>query len=371
MKIKTIQRSFYRIVLAAVVLVALLVPAGASQAQAIIKVSDTVNLKFGILLQAWADWQQLAGPEGSLLGYQQNLFLRRARFLFAGNVAKDVSFFIETDNPNLGKTPKALGSGFILQDAFGSWKLADEFAIQGGLILIPLCRNCNTSAASLLTIDYESLSFLESAPTQSSVGRDTGFQALGYLLGGRLEYRAGAYQGMRDERGKQAFRFTGRLMYDFLDKEQGQFYPGTYFANKKVLAIGASYDTQKSYAAYAFDGFLNLPFGKDALTAEIDFINYNGGYLFPALHKQDDIQVQAGYFFHAVKLMPFGNYEHQGFIQDEFKKGNTTKWQLGLGYYPYGYNFNIKFAYRYVRNSNNPALHSTNEYTLQLQFFYF
>jgi len=144
----------------AVGLVLAAVIAPPASAQAIIKVSDTVNFKFGVLLQGWADWQQLnvgaagAGPgvTGATDGYQQNLFIRRFRLLFGGQIAKDVTFFAETDNPNLGKavgtTSKSLGSGFILQDAFVEWKIANEFILDGGLILIPLCRNCNESAAS-------------------------------------------------------------------------------------------------------------------------------------------------------------------------------------------------------------------------------
>ena len=45
-------------------------------------------------------------------------------------------------------------------------------------------------AASLLPIDYGPYTFANSAPTQSSVGRDTGIQARGYLANKRLEYRA-------------------------------------------------------------------------------------------------------------------------------------------------------------------------------------
>ena len=44
-----------------------------------------------------------------------------------------------------------------------------------------------------------------------------------------------------------------------------------------MLALGAGYDTQSDYKAFAFDGFLNLPFGKNALTVELDYINYDGG----------------------------------------------------------------------------------------------
>ena len=42
---------------------------------------------------------------------QQNLFLRRARFFLGGQVAKDVTFFFMTDNPNLGKSTQTLTSG--------------------------------------------------------------------------------------------------------------------------------------------------------------------------------------------------------------------------------------------------------------------
>lgn len=382
MKIKSIQRSFYRIVLPALVLAALLVPAGVSQAQAIIKVSDTVNLRFGILLQSWADWQQIAGASaGTLGGYQQNLFIRRARILFAGNVAKGVSFFLDTENANLGKasgtTAKALGTGFQLLDAYGKWEIAPEFAIEGGLILIPLCRNCNTSAATLLTLDYGSYSFQENGPTQSTTGRDTGFQALGWALDGRFEYRIGAYQGARQTtQSKNAFRFTGRLAYNFLDKETGlQFYPGTYLAAKKVLAIGASYDTQKNYGAFGADIFYNQPIGKNALTLEVDYINYNPGFLATStFFKQQDIMVFGGFYFAGPKLLPFVRFE---FLEPMLATDRAEdlvrqqKFQAGMTYYPFGHNLNFKFAYTYLRFPNNSLIHSTNEYTIQMQVFYF
>ena len=176
-----------RFALVSLVLLIALLPAVAS-AQAIIKVNDNVNFKLGILLQGWADWQGLSDAAGNTAGFQQNLFLRRARFLVGGQVAKDVTFFFMTDNPNLGKatapaTAKAPATGFIVQDAFMEWAIANEFRLQGGLILIPLCRNCNSSAHNLVTMDYGTWSFQESGPTQSSTGRDTGFQVKGFLVG--------------------------------------------------------------------------------------------------------------------------------------------------------------------------------------------
>jgi hypothetical protein len=380
------HRSFFRFVLPVAVVVTILVAAAPLNAQAVLKVNDTVNFKFGMLLQAWADWQELSDANGNTAGYQQNLFIRRARFLFAGQLTKDVSFFLDTENANLGKNPKnttgtQLGTGFQLLDFYGEWKIATEFQLQGGLILIPLCRNCNESAASQLTLDYGSFSFQESAVTGSTIGRDTGFQVKGYLLDGRLEYRAGAYQGTRQSGSKNPFRFTGRLAYNFLDKEQVQFYPGTYLAAKKVLALGASYDTQgggtviagekKSYRAYSFDGFLNLPFGKNALTAEIDFINYSGGTTFTTLFHQDTFLAQAGFYFGIPKVMPFFRYEEQSFRDTAREAGNSRNIQAGLTWYPYGQNFKLTGAWTERKKPKDPKTATTSEFTLQMQVFYF
>src|SRR5512141_580062 len=78
-----------RFALVTLALLLALLPAVAN-AQAIIKVNDNVNFRLGILLQGWADWNGVSDTAGKTAGFQQNLFLRRARFWFGGQVAKDV-----------------------------------------------------------------------------------------------------------------------------------------------------------------------------------------------------------------------------------------------------------------------------------------
>jgi hypothetical protein len=373
----------YRFALVSLALLIALLPAVAN-AQAIIKVNDTVNFKLGILLQGWADWNGQSDAAGNTAGFQQNLFLRRARFFLGGQVAKDVTFFFMTDNPNLGKSTqtltsgttgvKAPGTGFIVQDAFVEWAIANEFRLDGGLILIPLCRNCNTSAVNLVSMDYGTWSFQESASTQSSVGRDTGFQAKGYLAGDHLEYRAGVYSGFRAPGVKNSFRFAGRLQYNVFDVEKVPFYPGTYFGKKKILAIGAGYDAQSDYSAYAGDVFFDFPVGGgNGITAQADYIHYDGGVTFntAALFKQDDLFVEAGFFLGGPKIMPFVRYEQQRYSDDVNKALNRTKYQGGLGFYPYGANFNIKAGFGRTDAADNPNVASTNQYTIQVQVFYF
>lgn len=371
-----------RFVLVSLALLIALLPAVAN-AQAIIKVNDVVNFKFGIVLQAWADWNGQSNAVGDTAGFQQNLFLRRARFLVGGQVAKDVTFFFMTDNANLGKSTqtvvggagaKAPATGFVVQDAFVEWAIANEFRLDAGLILIPLCRNCNSSAHNLITMDYGTWSFQESASTQSSTGRDTGFQAKGYLAGDHLEYRAGVYSGFRAPGVKNSFRFAGRLQYNVFDVEKAPFYTGTYFGKKKILSIGAGYDAQSDYSAYAGDVFFDFPVGGgNGITAQADYIHYDGGVTFntAALFKQDDLYVEAGFFLGGPKIMPFIRYEQQSYSADVNKGLNRTFYQGGLGYYPYGSNFNIKAGFTRKDAPDNPNVASTNQYTVQVQVFYY
>ncbi|MDL1950926.1 50S ribosomal protein L33 [Acidobacteria bacterium ACD] len=202
--------------------VALVLAAARADGQAVIKVNDDVNFKFGVLLQGQADWLESSTADD----WQQNLFLRRMRLLVGGNIAKNVSFFFETDSPNLGKTVGGTktGASMIVQDAFLSWKLAEEFTIDGGLILTGIAHNSLQSAASLLPIDYGAYSFDFSRPTQNVTGRDTGFQLRGYPFAKKLEYRVGVWSGQRDSASKQSFRTTARLQYNFLDADTGFFY---------------------------------------------------------------------------------------------------------------------------------------------------
>ena len=367
------NRSYFRFFFAAAITVAILAIAVPANAQAIIKVSDTVNVRFGMLLQAWADEQEIATLTGGTSGYAQNLFIRRVRFLMAGQIAKGVTFFLDTENANLGKAPKALGTGFQLLDAYGSWEIAPEFAIQGGLILIPLCRDCNSSAAALLGLDYGMWSFQESAPTQSSVGRDTGFQLKGYFLKNHLEYRVGAYSGFRQTNAKNSFRYAGRVQYNVFDTETAQFYTTQYFATKKILAIGGGFDTQSSYYSFAGDLMLNLPIGKDAFTFQGDYIWYNGSTFFTqvAIRRQTVLFLEAGYYICPLKVEPFAVYQQQDYTNAPDEILNKRAFQAGLSFYPFGNNLNFKLAWTLREFPHDANTHKTNEFTLQMQVFYF
>jgi hypothetical protein len=72
--------------------------------------------------------------------HHDNLFVRRFRVMFGGQVAKNVTFFAETDVPNLGKTVNGVKTSqptLILQDAYGELKASEGFMLDAGYMYIP------------------------------------------------------------------------------------------------------------------------------------------------------------------------------------------------------------------------------------------
>jgi hypothetical protein len=351
---------------AAMAVAAVLLPAVAN-AQAIIKVNDDVWFRFGIQLQGWADWNQ--SPVNN--GYAENLYLRRDRFLVTGSVAPGVTFFFQTDQPNLGKTVKtSLTTGFVVQDAWMEWKINDAFAIDGGKFLVPLSRNELQSTVSFLTLDISPTSTVFLAPTGTDATRDTGFEAKGYLInGGHLEYRYAVMQGIRQEGSRNGFRNSAYLQYDFFDTERGYVYAGTNLGNKKILALSGGYDGQSNYHAYSADLFWNLPdAAKDELGGQVQWVHYDGNTFIPTLPRQNDYLVELAYYISAAKFQPFGKWEQQKFVADSQMKNDVTRWGAGFHYYVYGQN--LKLSAQYLRIMPKAPIKDTNEFTLAMQVWY-
>jgi hypothetical protein len=343
-----------------------IVAAAPAVAQVQIKVNDDVNFRFGVLGQFQGEWVEDPVEDDT----QQNLFLRRIRLLFGGQVAKNVTFFVETDAPNLGKTVngnKNISPDLVVQDAYAEVKFHNAFALDVGLMFVPFSRNSVQSAATLLPIDYGAYTFATSGPTQSTIGRDTGVQAKGYFLENRLEYRLGAFQGARDSRSHRAFRYTGRVQVQLLDPEpQGFFYAGTYLGARRVAAIGAAFDAQDEYNAFNVDGFLDYPIGPGAITAQAAYQRLDGDTTFLTLPEQDIVLLELGYFIRQYKISPVFQYTSRGIAGTDV--GDETRWSIGVNYWWAGHNTNVKAAWGRI----DPRFGADqNQFVVQLQFFYY
>ncbi|HEX9161355.1 MAG TPA: porin [Thermoanaerobaculia bacterium] len=334
-----------------------------------IKVSDTVNFRFGLLLQPQADFQ-----ENNAGGTGENLMLRRVRFIASGQLAKPVFFFFQTENSRLGgaigTANKVISTGFQTIDAVAEYRYSKPLNIQAGLIYLPTSREALKSSGSEYMIDVNTYAFTATGALGGTAGRDTGFLLRGYFLGDHLEYRAGAFSGLRDATSRNTFRKIARVQYNFLDTEPYALpsYPGAYFGTKRIVALGAAYDGQHNYRGDTADLYWDLPTGFGSWLGTLSYMMLDGKNFTSALPKSNIYVADVGAFAKAVKLGPWLRYEQRNFAAPNSNKDEKRYW-AGLNWYPLAgawNTFNVKAGW----SETKPAVgRNTRDITLQLQFF--
>jgi hypothetical protein len=345
-----------------------LVAAAPSWAQFQIATPDgKSSLKFGLLLQPQAEWIDNAAADHTT----QNLYVRRIRLLFGGKIGDNLTFFVDTDSPNLGKAA-ANGTkndvNIYIQDAVLSYNFTPKLMLDSGMLLMPISHNAQQGATTLLPVDYGPYTFANSTPLGEKVGRDYGTQLRGYLFDSHLEFRAAVTQGVRGAEAREPFRTTFRVVYYPFDAETGFFYTGTQFGKKRILGIGASYDSQRDYKTESGDVYFDFPMGKggDALTVQGDYTKFDGGTLVPTLAKQVATLFEASYFIHAWKLGPFVQYSNRNY--DLSTLADEKFEQVGAAWWSSGHNFNVKLG---VGKLEKTGSKDRNQVLLQAQLFFF
>ena len=345
-----------------------MVLAGAGMARAEWKIESkdgNTFLKFGYLAQGRAD--AVDTPDGETA---RDLYFRRLRLMLGGKIGEKWTFFIETDSPNLGKgdgNGGKVSSDIFIQDAFFTYSHNNAFRVDVGQILIPLSHNSQQSAATLLPVDYSPFSFLNSSPTHCRVGRDYGVQLRGFLAGDHFEYRAGIFQGSRKEDSSVGFRYVGRAVFYPFEADKGFYYMGTSLGEKRILALGAGYETQEDYQAYSVDLFWDQPIGEgNGLTLQAGLIHYDGDTFFPELPEQDALQLEIGYYIAGLKLMPFLTYYDCDSAAADLVDKSIV--QVGLGYYMKGFHRNLKASLGRIRTEGGE---DRTQVLVQLQLFQF
>jgi hypothetical protein len=327
---------------------------------------ESASLKIGVLAQLQAESAEVAGTDDEA----QNLFIRRLRLIANFNLGKELSFFAQTDSPNIGKSTndgtKNSGDIFI-QDAVATWKFSQLLHIDGGLLLPAQSYNHNTSAASLLALDYGPFTFVESGPTESRTGRDYGVRARGYLFDDHLEYRAGVYQGERGDGASNEFRYTGRLMMQWFTPQTGLFYRGTSLGKTKTLSFGGSIDTQEDYEWIGADMFFEQPFGGgNGFVLQADWARIDGDVFLPTLAERTTLLVESGIYLGSLQVQPFVQYASQDMDDDALS--DEDRYSVGLAFLPGGHRNNLKLAFTRIDPSTGE---SSDQINLQWQLFQF
>lgn len=347
--------------------------------------NEDVTLKFGVQGQFWADWTQdstaaSAGPQG----YAQNFYLLRARLMLGGTIGNNISFFFQTDDPKLGFSPagttstktlttgNATSPGFLIQDAFVEYKVDDHLQLSGGEMLVPVSRQALQSTLSYYTVNISAVSTIASGPTSESALRDVGFQARGYFFDDRLQYRGGIFAGERDADGRNAMRPAAYLQYDFLDREKEYAYAGTALGKRKILAVDVGGDKQSSYRSMSANVASDTPVrGGDEIGFNVQALHFDGRNKFLTIPDQNNFLAEGAYYLHKLKVQPFAKFESQNFVQAVNSTKNIDRYGAGANYYLHGQNLKWTLQYTRALPQNNSPLRPSNEFTMQVQVFYF
>ena len=315
---------------------------------------------------------------------------RRMRVMFNGQLAPNVTFFIESDITNGGSGEVYY---MFMQDAFINYKIADEFQIAFGMILLPFMHHNRESAVSLLGLDYNTTAVNMS---ESTIWRDYGVEFRGLLAGGMIDYRVGVFDGIErkvntapgtddDVNPAGLPRVTGRIQINLMDPETGFFYSGNYLGKKKIVSFGAGVDymkeavyntaenTVEDYLAWTVDATIDYPINPGMVVAfQVAYVAYQWS---PALAVEDASSyfAQAGLLIENI-FQPVLRYETK-ITESDAGDVTTTYLHVGLNYFINGHNANIKINYRHPMGENEitdiDQIDNPNEkmFTLQAQMF--
>jgi hypothetical protein len=386
-------------------LIIITVPAFADDTSAnrILSYGEDRWLSMHLLLQAQAYSQNGYQAE---TGYSEtddwtkSFVLRRARIILNGQVTKDIDFFMETDDLNIGgqsagsqysTTTTSNGTtvkdskGVFTQDAYINYKVADALEVTVGLMPLPFMHQNLESAVSLLGVDYNST--VIPLGNTSNNWRDTGVQIRG-LWRDVFSYRFGIFRGQPKDLNDSTTtsddinpdsdpRFCGRIQLNFADPETGFFYSGNYLGKKNVISFGAGFDYQHNsseinnqlcdYFAFTADLTSDYRISQD-LT-----VTGQTGYVHVSNQPGASVHIQKGFYGQAGVLL-YDKY--QPVIKYQYWNGDTAYYKdvtvdyisIGFNYFIKGHNANIKFEYQ------NPLLHHPDvvgdkKATIQCQLF--
>lgn len=311
----------------------------------------SATLRFGMLAQPQMEWVEGADGDSA----SQDLFLRRGRFVMAGTVGENFSFFMGTISLNMGKAGadgRRNEPGLSILDFLLTYRLGENWHVDAGKMMVANSYNHGQGATTLLGIDRGPHVFTTSGPLGLHSGRDYGVAGRGYLAGNHLEVRAGVFQGVRGGGAENPFRLAARVVWYPFDAHTGFFYPGTAFGRRRVVGVGISHDRQRDYRGTGADVYVDLPVGENAVTGQVNFVRLDGGRLAPDLVRQNTLFMEAGYFLKSLSISPFVQ-----FARRDDRSGTAVDEEVvlaGVAYWIDGHRLNVKLGAGTVKRQDGP-----------------
>jgi hypothetical protein len=336
-----------------------------------LSVDEETWIEFGFLAQMqFESIEDAAGVNNN--EWSSEFFTRRARIMAQGSVHEMVKFVFTTDVPNAGKTGSA--NTLVWNDGLIDLQFAPEINVSIGRILPPFSIETQSSAVTLLGIDYNVNVVKLPTFNDRSFWRDDGIEARGIVAEGLVDYRFGTFRGERstilnpDHDG----RFTGMIMVNLEDPQPGWYYNTNSLGAFNMLSVGVGYDrignshasTGKAWSVFAL---MDQEMGMGRLTGSAawydwDGPNWAGGF------EGTTSAIQVGYLMPTEFLpgawQPVVRFQRQN--PDVGSTLNTVN--FGVNYYLKGHNINFKADYAFNDQRINGSKKDAIRFQTQLFF---
>lgn len=239
-------------------------------------------------------------------------------------------------------------------------------------MMVPNSRQGLQSTLSYYTVNISPVATVANGALVESALRDVGFQARGYFFDDRLQYRGGIFDGFRTPDGRNAPRPALYLQYDFFDREKEYAYAGTALGKRKILALDIGGDKQGAYRSETLNVANDTPVrGGDEVGLNFNVLHFDGRNTFTTIPDQTNYLIEADYLFHKIKTQPFAKFETQDFTAAVNGTKDVNRWGTGINYYLHGQNLKWTAQYTRALPQNGSTIRPSNEFTMQLQVFYF
>jgi hypothetical protein len=347
---------FKRNQLVAAVATAIMLSAINANAGGTITFGEDKSVSIGLGMRGSFSSVENGAPNGT--SNSQDFSLDSARIYLSGSLNKNIKGMLNTEKD-------IAGQGFQVIDANVQLAITPELTIWAGRFLSPSDRANMAGPYYSLGGGYWSGIASRYGFNGGHIGRDDGVAVVGSVLGGKLAYAIGAYEGntafqiasvtQGTRTGSDGLMYAGRLQFDFWDAEPGYYGTGNYLGAKDILAIGIAGRTQKNgaysttatgdYSSYSVDFLLEKKgIGPGALSIEAAGYDYDTSDVF--LSEQGTAySAGLGYIFDQKvgwgQFQPFVRY--QKFTPDT--NVDTKKYDLGVNYIIDGYNAQISGVY--------------------------
>jgi hypothetical protein len=111
--------------------------------------------------------------------------------------------------------------------------------------------------------------------------------------------------------------------------------------------------------------------GGDEIGLNLQYLHFDGRDKFLTIPDQNNFLAEGAYYLHKAKIQPFGRFETQRFVAPPNATKEITRAGGGANYYIHGQNLKWTLQYLRVLPQNGSPLRPSNQFTMQLQLFYF